>query len=173
MLTLEKRVEDDSSTVLGDPHAEFDILDAGACETLVESPNVMKLGRSHGAAAGPKRAGPSRVADVRVVVKQVAILTDDSRGSRGGIVGAEYGHRSVHRGERLVHALDCVGRQLHVGVDEKQDSANGLLSPPVPGSRRSARHSPSQHPHALPAQPCRWLGHRAIVHDDEFDGAWR
>lgn len=127
VLALKERVEVDPAPVSHDPVAELDILDARHSEFFVKSADVLELRRPQRTAARPECPGAARVAHVRVVVQEVAILAHEARCGGRVVVGTEQCREPVVADECRMNAVDRIGSQLHVGVHEEQNSAAGLV----------------------------------------------
>ena len=72
-----------------------------------------------------------------MVVQQVPKGAGQANGCRFVVVGAEEADQIRVGRERCVNAVDGIGSEFHIGIDEEQDLAPGRLRGKVAGNRRT------------------------------------
>ncbi len=126
---------------------------------------------TNGAASGPKRRGLRIPLLVHEVVQEVTILRHQAVGAGSGVVRAEHCGELRSRIEDLDCAVERVGREDDVGVDEEQDIAQGMVRAEIPGGPgpRVPLQLQDAHPHAC-RDGWRLIGGR-VIDDDDLDVA--
>ena len=137
MLALQAGIDRDPAAVGGDPHAQFDVLDAGAGVALVKPADVEEDRSADRTAARPECAGSAWVRHVRVVVEQIPKGADDALVGRIVIVGTKHADKIGIGVKSVAHASDGVGGEFDVGVDEEQDFAPSRLRRQISGDCRT------------------------------------
>jgi hypothetical protein len=132
VLSLNGRVEHDSTTARVQSHAELDVLDGCPRETrLVEAAERLECVPSHRTEAGPEGRRRSRAFVVDVVVQEVAERRDDAVRARIVVVGAEDRRQLRVDREGVSNPPEDVRMHLDVRVDEHEHIAHCPARPEV------------------------------------------
>lgn len=156
--------------------AEFDVLDGWALvETGIEAAMSEEDRTADAAAAGPEGMGGACVIDemallMNVMMEEVAIGADDAR--RGGliIVGAEEGVELGIGLEALDGAMERVGMDEDVGVEEEDEFAAGDLGAGVASGGGAAGIVVANDDGAGVRRAISRAIGGAVIDDDDFEG---
>jgi hypothetical protein len=128
MLSLDRWIEDDATSLCMEAHPQLDVLHRGFREPLfVEPPKCQKDVTPDRAEPGPERRGGSGAFVVDVMVEEVTEVGDDADGPGIIIVGTEDGGKARVLFKGTANPDECVAVHLDVRVDEDEHIAARLL----------------------------------------------
>jgi hypothetical protein len=168
VLALDGRVEHDPTAGSLHPEAEFNVLDAGVTEGVIEAPQVDEGRGPDRPTARPEARRPAGVARVSVVVKEIAELADDAAAGGGIVVAAEQGDEVRGGGKCIPDPPEGVGGDFDVSIEEQQHVAGGFRSPEIAGVGWTPANTRFDHLYARIGQPPGRLAADAVEYHEDF-----
>src|SRR5262249_20747763 len=159
--------EADAKAGLAQAVPELDVLDRGTDVALVEPRGGLEGGAADGAASRPERRGLGPRPLVDEMMGEVLVEADGRARRRLVVIGAEDGGQ-VRARKGHGRALEGLGPDRNVGVEEDDGAPGRRTGPAVAGGGRSGRPVVSQDARAEGrGLRCRGVA-RAVVRDDEL-----
>ena len=143
MLPLDRRIEDDSTAVRDQTHAEIDVLDRRLGETeLIEPAERDEELSADRPEASPESCRWTGTLLMNVVVKKVAKVGDHAVGCRIVVVGAKHRTEISVGFEGSPDANKRVRVDFDIRVDEDDDIAARTKGADIPGLTGAGGHRP-------------------------------
>ncbi len=168
MLDLEVVIEQDPTPQAAQTIAQVDVFHAG--ERSVEAAGGLENMAAHGPAAGPEGGRLPAPPAVDVAVHEVAVLGEEVGRLGGIVVAAEHRVEGRVLVEMAANALEGVGLDANVGVDEDEDLPGAGGGAGVACRGGAAVAAGTDHPGAETARHGRGPVGGAVVNHDALVG---